>query len=255
MTDLDAEQAFLQSMQDDSATATPALNGTTPQKQQPKTIGGFIDDDEEDDDEEYDPVASIQEKEITPAINVNGGDTSAPQQSLPQSPAIADVPQPSVNLASTQEPSITTDPVPENDVPVPSATPQIAGDANGVQSPVNVQAASAPSDEVAAAPTMADSTSSAQARLPHDRIGILEDRIRDDPRGDIDAWLMLIVEHKKRNKLDEARNVYDRFFAIFPHAVSDCSMPLSFILCLHTLGRPMGGVHQHGAGRERLLPC
>lgn len=59
-----------------------------------------------------------------------------------------------------------------------------------------------------------------RARLPHDRIGILEDRIRDDPRGDMDAWLSLINEHKRRSKLDDARQVYERFFTVFPSAVS-----------------------------------
>ena len=61
--------------------------------------------------------------------------------------------------------------------------------------------------------------SAPKARLPHDRIGLLEDRIKDDPRGDLDAWLSLIEEHKKRAKLDDARNVYERFFSIFPFAV------------------------------------
>jgi cleavage stimulation factor subunit 3 len=59
-----------------------------------------------------------------------------------------------------------------------------------------------------------------RARLPHDRVGILEDRIKEDPRGDLDAWLSLISEHRKRNKLDDARAVYERFFKIFPSAVS-----------------------------------
>lgn len=59
-----------------------------------------------------------------------------------------------------------------------------------------------------------------KARLPHDTIGILEDRIKDDPRGDLEAWLELISENRKRGKLDEARNVYERFFLVFPTAVS-----------------------------------
>ncbi|KAL9044994.1 MAG: hypothetical protein Q9214_001910 [Letrouitia sp. 1 TL-2023] len=62
------------------------------------------------------------------------------------------------------------------------------------------------------------STAASRARLPHDRIGILEDRIKEDPRGDIDSWLSLIGEHRKRGKLDDARNVYERFFSIFPSA-------------------------------------
>lgn len=59
-----------------------------------------------------------------------------------------------------------------------------------------------------------------RARLPHDRIGILEDRIKEDPKGDLDAWLSLISEHRKRGKLEDARNVYERFFVVFPSAVS-----------------------------------
>ena len=62
-----------------------------------------------------------------------------------------------------------------------------------------------------------------KARLPHDKIGILEDRIKEDPRGDIDAWQSLIGEHKKRGKLEDARNVYERFLSVFPSAV--CCVP------------------------------
>ena len=58
-----------------------------------------------------------------------------------------------------------------------------------------------------------------KARLPHDKIGILEDRIKEDPRGDLDAWQTLINEHKKRGKLEDTRNVYERFLVVFPSAV------------------------------------
>ncbi|KAI4255224.1 MAG: hypothetical protein L6R42_006835 [Xanthoria sp. 1 TBL-2021] len=57
-----------------------------------------------------------------------------------------------------------------------------------------------------------------KARLPHDKIGILEDRTREDPRGDMDAWLELISEYRKRNKIQEARATYERFFLVFPAA-------------------------------------
>lgn len=69
--------------------------------------------------------------------------------------------------------------------------------------------------EEAAAPM----TAVPKARLPHDKIGILEDRIKEDPRGDLDAWQSLINEHKKRGKLEDARNVYERFLIVFPSAV------------------------------------
>jgi len=63
-------------------------------------------------------------------------------------------------------------------------------------------------------------TPAPRVRLPHDKIGILEDRIKEDPRGDLEAWLTLIDEHKKRAKIDDARSVYERFLAVFPSAVS-----------------------------------
>lgn len=59
-----------------------------------------------------------------------------------------------------------------------------------------------------------------KVRLPHDRIGILEDRIKEDPRGDLDAWLNLISEHRKRGKLEDARKAYERFLHVFPSCVS-----------------------------------
>ena len=60
-----------------------------------------------------------------------------------------------------------------------------------------------------------------RARLPHDIIGILDDRVKEDPRGDMDAWLSLIAEYRKRGKTEEARAAYERFFGVFPSAVSD----------------------------------
>lgn len=88
-----------------------------------------------------------------------------------------------------------------------------------------------------------------KARLPHDRIGILEDRIKEDPRGDIDAWLSLIDEHRKRGKIDEARNVYERFFGVFPWAV--CIHSLVCRICFgckadYVIGRTMDGLRPDG---------
>lgn len=64
-----------------------------------------------------------------------------------------------------------------------------------------------------------------KVRLPHDRIGILEDRIKEDPRGDLDAWLNLIGEHRKRGKLEDARKAYERFLGVFPSCVSVVTDP------------------------------
>ena len=76
--------------------------------------------------------------------------------------------------------------------------------------------------EDSAQPTGAPLMASAlpKARLPHDKIGILEDRIKEDERGDIEAWLTLISEHRKRGKLDDARRTFARFLQVFPQCVS-----------------------------------
>ncbi|KAL8698525.1 MAG: hypothetical protein Q9201_006522 [Fulgogasparrea decipioides] len=65
---------------------------------------------------------------------------------------------------------------------------------------------------------VAPTTTLPKARLPHDKIGILEDRTQEDPRGDMEAWLSLISEYRKRSKLQEARATYERFFTFFPAA-------------------------------------
>ncbi|KAJ1324230.1 cleavage stimulation factor subunit 3 [Microdochium nivale] len=55
-------------------------------------------------------------------------------------------------------------------------------------------------------------------RLHSDTIGLLEDRVKEDPRGDVDAWRSLIQEQRRRNKIEDAREVYERFFVVFPQA-------------------------------------
>ena len=80
-------------------------------------------------------------------------------------------------------------------------------------------------EDPAAEQLQTPSTAVPKARLPHDRIGILEDRIKEDPRGDLDAWLSLIGEHRKRGKLLDARNTYERFLKVFPVAVSVIPAP------------------------------
>ncbi len=71
-------------------------------------------------------------------------------------------------------------------------------------------------------------------------MGILEDRIADDPLGDAEAWLELINEHRKRNKLAEARAVYKRFFDVFPHAVSRTKTHIFDAELTINTGRAMG---------------
>lgn len=67
-------------------------------------------------------------------------------------------------------------------------------------------------------------SSNKRKRLPQDKVGLLEDRISEDPRGDVDAWKALIDEYQKKGKFDEARDVFERFFAVFPACVSKISI-------------------------------
>ena len=93
-----------------------------------------------------------------------------------------------------------------------------------------------------------------KARLPHDKIGILEDRIKEDPRGDLDAWQNLINEHRRRGKLEDARSVYERFLVIFPSAVC-CGpgYPLLHTYVLIICPRPKNGSLTHRWRTKRII--
>ncbi|KAK5731530.1 mRNA 3'-end-processing protein rna14 [Elasticomyces elasticus] len=53
------------------------------------------------------------------------------------------------------------------------------------------------------------------ARLPHDKVGRLEDRIRDDPKSDVEAWWELISHYRDKDQLDNARSVYARMLEVW----------------------------------------
>jgi hypothetical protein len=159
--------------------------------QKPKTIGGFIEEeDDDDDDDEEDEDDDSQEQEQDTGTNAHSVDNPPEKEQDQEHAPPAAISTPGVAVA-----------------PAPASAP--------------VQALPQPNAPV----TLPASSSSAAAslskpRLPQDRIGQLEDRIADDPKGDVDAWLDLISLHRSKNKLDDARNVYDRFFELFPTAVS-----------------------------------
>jgi hypothetical protein len=147
-------------------------------------------------------VTELEIAEKLPAAD----DTDA---NIPQTLSAAEIPQPAIQVTL---PTPASQPSSAQPAPVANSNPII---------PSTTQAASLP-----------------KARLPHDTTGILEDRIKEDPRGDLDAWLALINEHRKRNKLDDARAVYDRFFKVFPQAVGPLN---SLHLSLLTFRRPKYG--------------
>lgn len=175
----------------------------------PKTVGGFIADDS---DEEYDAATPEPSTSLQPSSSNTPNRAAAPSP-LHDSVSLADVKPESQNVSTAGTSTSNT----------LSVNPSIAG-----VTP-SVPAAQAPNS---AAPL----ASVPKARLPHDRVGILEDRIQEDPRGDVDAWHSLIEEHLSRNKLDEARSVYQRFLQVFPQAVSLTNWFDDINL---TYGRPM----------------
>ncbi|EPS44641.1 hypothetical protein H072_1417 [Dactylellina haptotyla CBS 200.50] len=104
----------------------------------------------------------------------------------------------------------------ENDKTNPFGTQSTANVAN-------VPVINVPDDSRAMKQAADDNTSQLaqhgkKKRLTHDVVGKLEDRITQDSRGDLDAWMQLINEHQKKGKLDDARSVYERFLAMFPSA-------------------------------------
>jgi cleavage stimulation factor subunit 3 len=90
----------------------------------------------------------------------------------------------------------------------------------------------------------AAAASNSAARDPNDVVGILEDRIQEDPRGDVEAWLNLLHEHQSHDRFDHVRNVYNRFFQHFPTAVSCYHVNRS---ALTMTGPPTALVLGHGA--------
>ncbi|KAK7415855.1 mRNA 3'-end-processing protein rna14 [Neonectria magnoliae] len=69
---------------------------------------------------------------------------------------------------------------------------------------------------VVPAPAVSSNVNPAMTSL--DPVALLEARVKEDPRGDMDAWLNLIADHRRSSRLDQARNVYNRFLDVFPQA-------------------------------------
>ena len=70
-----------------------------------------------------------------------------------------------------------------------------------------------------AAAALPASTIQQQQRLPHDKVGRLEDRIKEDPKADIEAWWELIQHYQEKDQLDNARAVYARMVEVWPTSV------------------------------------
>lgn len=194
-----------------SQMSTPVPSGA-PAQPQTRTIGGFeVEDDDEDekDEADYEPPAALEGADDANAMPMtmsedqssgNANQNTSPD--VPSHPALQDSAMAQDAVHSSYSP-----------VPVPNIDPSTSGPAQWASQHASLQNSTVPTP-------LPDSPSASRGRLPHDWVGILQDRVDEDPRGDIPAWLELIAEHRARNRLDSAREVYEKFFKVFPMAVS-----------------------------------
>ena len=185
--------------------------------EQPRTVGGFIVDDDEDDSGM--PRPSVQVNGFHGGIGDSSSNTPQHSISFPHAaqPAHFNGDAPEQAIAQDQNHAAFVPNGIADDVPLASALP--VGDSQGlgaVESSTDVPAVQVSS----IASPLENVKSLPRARLPQDKIGMLEDRIKEDPRGDLDAWMSLINEHKRRNKVEDVRATYDRFLEVFPTSVS-----------------------------------
>lgn len=186
----------------------------------PRTVGGFVDESEDEEEE-----SELQPQVASVALLKTSVSTESPQRSVTNTPNNT-LPTTHVSLHRAQDlaavsfsTSVTANESASSIVPTLSSGSVPVSDIKP-DAPDNMTLTSA---HQTTAPVPQPSTSSSslpKARLPQDRVGILEDRITEDPRGDVEAWLSLIEEHRRRHKTDDARAVFERFLKIFPTAVS-----------------------------------
>ncbi|KAF2769106.1 Suf-domain-containing protein [Teratosphaeria nubilosa] len=185
------------------------------------TKAGFVVDD--DDEEEQDAGLSQQQPQPDSAEAAqNGGQTqdvslasepthdSAASDSLNGSTAATNLPIPLVsdNAAATTSPAS----LPAQDEGKHKNISQTSAAGN-----VSVSATPAPAaNGVQAPPKNAVQAAASTQRLPHDKVGRLEDRIKDDPKADTAAWFELIQHYREKDQTDNVRKVYERMLEVFP---------------------------------------
>ena len=196
-----------------SRQSAPPASTPVPSQNQSRTKGGFVvesDDEDGQEDQKEDSVDPYEPTDLADTAPAVQDDEPAMTSSI--SPDSAQIPPQIVTNGTSNHLS-----VPVASTPV-SSNSQIPAAVSHVQSAANSKV----STPISAAP---------KTRLPNDVIGILEDRIKEDPRGDMDAWLRLIQEHRDRNRQTEARATYEKFFKVFPSAVSITTVHAKFSIC------------------------
>lgn len=179
-----------------SVTAAPAPGTTLPAaadqvpirpspqraaKQKPRTAGGFLVGDSDSEDDEAHEAPVPASSGYAPA--------TALQTSVPHSP----LQQNHITAKQASAAPSTADPAPKVNAALPAGQLE-----NGDATPTP--------------PTVSP--------VAVDRITQLESRVSEDSRGAMDAWLALINEYRSKNNIEQSRQIYDRFLAVFPQAVS-----------------------------------
>ena len=177
----------------------------------PRTRGGFeVDDDEEENDETADGQDELDVYEPADAFDVDAA-----------TPAHVQTPIDRTSQSPQRENGITT--APDQPSGSPSGAPSSALPSGAVNVVVEAPTEQITPKPAQVSPSRSDVNGSLpvpKTRLAHDVVGMLEDRIKSDPRGDPDAYLDLISELKSRHKQSEVREVYDKYLKVFPHDVS-----------------------------------
>jgi cleavage stimulation factor subunit 3 len=209
-----------------SASAAPQASGDSA----PNTDGAS------EDVGEYDP----ESVSVTPLPHVG--------QQVSPAPAAQTAPQPAAKKRKTAGGFLVGDSESEDDdspAPAPAANGAVAEPAPAPHSlPHPSPHASIPAQEAQGAVSNVTPTSQANnapgasvkepdsgavapadpinngVKPPQDAVTTLEARIKEDPRGAMDAWLDLMAELRARNNAESLRSVYERFLAVFPQSVS-----------------------------------
>lgn len=232
----------------ESQSSTPLPPAGATAQPQTRTIGGFVVEDDEDEDEK-------DEADYEPPAVLGVDDTNAMPMTMSEDPSSGNANQNTSQDVSHQEGTAAVPDIANSSyshVPVPNIDPSASGQASWTGAAIDA------SHQSSTVPTpVPDDSAAGRSRLPHDRVGILQDRVDEDPRGDLSAWLELIAEHRGRNRLDSAREAYEQFLKVFPMAVSFISTKFHQMnqgTNRWTTGRSMGSLCDNGIRTQRTFP-
>ena len=164
---------------------------------------------------------------VDAAAGLNGSSSTAVPDSAPVAALSTSTPQPSFPSVSAFDPSISqTTPDTEQQGKQQGKAPSPPAPAATKATPQPTHSEPPPPPAASHVGSSLPAPSSTQ-RLPHDKVGELEDRIKEDPKADTDAWKSLVSHYREKGQLEQARKVYQRFLHVFPNAVSYLSMDCS----------------------------